>query len=38
MTKDGLAEKVKRDLKRLYDSTTEEPLPDWANELLKKLD
>lgn len=37
MTKDGIREKVSRDLKTLYDGPAQEPVPDWAKELLAKL-
>jgi hypothetical protein len=37
MTKDGVAEKVKRDLHRLYDSVLDEPLPRRFLELLERL-
>jgi hypothetical protein len=37
VTKDGLREKVKQDLKRLYDDTLYEPIPAAMQELLDKL-
>jgi hypothetical protein len=37
MTKDGLAEKVRNDLKRLYDGVTEEEIPQDMQRLLDEL-
>ena len=37
MTKDGIREKVSRDLKALYDAVANEPLPADMEEQLAKL-
>ena len=37
MTKDGIAEKVRRDLKRAFDDIVKEGTPDWAAQLLAEL-
>lgn len=37
MLKDGVREKVKRDLQKLYDRTAQEPVPSEWTELLRKL-
>jgi hypothetical protein len=37
MTKDGLREKVSRDLHRLYDGVLAEPVPPEFKELLARL-
>jgi hypothetical protein len=37
MTKDGLADKVKRDLHRVYDPVLREPMPRRFTDLLDRL-
>jgi hypothetical protein len=37
MTKDGIPDKVRDSLKRVYDRVAEEPTPDDLKELLAKL-
>jgi hypothetical protein len=37
MTKDGIREKVSRDLHRLYDDITEESIPDELMRLIDRL-
>jgi hypothetical protein len=37
MTKDGIAEKVSRDLHRLFDPILKEPIPERFTRLLAKL-
>jgi hypothetical protein len=37
MTKDGIAEKVREDLHRLYDHVLTEHVPDELRELVEKL-